>query len=37
MSSLAKRSAKYYFKEGLKAVGLVLGIECLLVIEWLIL
>lgn len=37
MSSLAKRSAKYFFKEGLKAVGLVLGIECLLVIEWLIL
>lgn len=37
MSSLAKRSAKYYFKEGLKAVGIVLGIECLLVIEWFIL
>lgn len=37
MSSLAKRSAKYYFKEGLKVVGLVLGLECLLVIEWFIL
>ena len=37
MSSLAKRSAKYYFKEGLKALALVLGIECFLVIEWFIL
>lgn len=37
MSSLAKRSARYFFKEGLKALALVLGIECLLVIEWLIL
>ena len=37
MSSLAKRSAKYFFKEGLKAVGIVLGLECLLVIEWFIL
>ena len=36
MSSLAKRSAKYFFKEGLKTLGLVLGMECLLIIEWLI-
>ena len=36
MSSLAKRSAKYFFKEGLKTLGLVLGLECLLIIEWLI-
>ena len=37
MSSLAKRSAKYYFKEGLKVLALVLGIECCLVIEWFVL
>ncbi len=36
MSSLAKRSAKYFFKEGIKTLGLVLGLECLLIIEWLI-
>ena len=36
MSSLAKRSAKYFFKEGLKTLGLVLGMEVLLIIEWLI-
>ena len=36
MSSLAKRSAKYFFKEGLKTLGLVLGLEVLLIIEWLI-
>lgn len=36
MSSLAKRSAKYFFKEGIKTLGLVLGIECILIIEWLI-
>ena len=36
MSSLAKRSAKYFFKEGLKTLGLVLGLECRLIIEWLI-
>lgn len=36
MSSLAKRSAKYFFKEGIKTLGLVLGLECVLIIEWLI-
>ncbi|MBO6128017.1 MAG: hypothetical protein J6P79_03860 [Pseudobutyrivibrio sp.] len=36
MTSLAKRSAKYFFKEGLKLLGIVLGLECILVIEWII-
>lgn len=34
MNSLAKRTAKYFFKEGLKYLGVVIGLELILIIEW---
>ncbi len=37
MSELSKRTAKYYFIQGMKSVGLVLGIEVLLTVEFVVL
>ena len=37
MSELSKRSAKYFFIQGMKSFGLVVGIEALLTVEFFVL
>ena len=36
MKSLARRSAEYYFMQGLKMFGLIMGLQLILAIEWII-